>query len=76
MQSALLIGLPVLLVAGFIAWIYFRKADRPANYTLSQPWTSAPVLWSATDEAIPGDGHGSDGHGGVLNVGGGASGGW
>lgn len=77
MNKALLHGLPVLVVIGLIALIYFRsKGNRPPTYTLSQPWTHAPVLWSATDEAIPGSGHGH-GHGEtVLSVGGGASGGW
>jgi hypothetical protein len=70
----------VLVVAGLIALIYFRMGSRPATYTLSQPWTHGPVLWSATDEAIPDPGH-EHGHGTshgqtVLSVGGGASGGW
>jgi hypothetical protein len=62
--TALLHGLPVLLVIALI------------SYTLSQPFTHEPILWAATDETIPGGGHGH-GHGGsALNVGGGASGRW
>ncbi len=86
MKTALTHGLPVLIVAGLIALIYFRTAKRVATYNLSQPWTHAPVLWSANDEVIPDAGHGhvhsddhayGDGHGEtVLSVGGGASGGW
>lgn len=26
--------------------------ERPAPYTLGEPWTAPPVLWSATDEQI------------------------
>lgn len=78
MKTALLHGLPVLVVAGLIALIYFRMGKRPVTYTLSQPWTHTPVLWSATGEVIPGSEHGhGTGHGEtVLSVGGGASGGW
>ena len=80
MKTALVSGLPVLVVAVLIALIYFRTGSRPATYSLSQPWTHAPVLWSANDEVIPDPGHGralGDGHGEtVLSVGGGASGGW
>ena len=69
--TSLLYGLPVLLVIGLIALVYSRGRKRPA-YHLSQPFTHEPILWSAVDEAVPGDGHG--GH--ALNVGGGASGRW
>ena len=24
---------------------------------MSQPWTNAPILWAATDEVVPADGH-------------------
>ena len=65
----------MLVVAGLIALIYFRKGNRPATYTLAQPWTGAPILWSATDEVIPA-GHPHGHEGAVLSVGGGARGGW
>ena len=54
--------------------IYKRGAKSRPTYHLSQPFTHEPILWAATDEAIPG---GSDGHGGSdLSVGGGVSGNW
>jgi hypothetical protein len=72
--SALLHGLPVLLVIALIWLIYSRGRKNRPTYHLSQPFTHEPILWAATDEAIPG---GSHGHGGsTLSVGGGASGHW
>jgi hypothetical protein len=72
--SALLYGLPVLLVIALIALIYSRGRKNRPTYRLSEPFTHEPLLWAATDEAIPGGGHG---HGGsALSVGGGASGHW
>ena len=61
--------------AGLLAAVaYSRKGTHPATYSMSQPWTHAPILWAATDESIPGGHHG---HGdSVLSVGGGASGRW
>jgi hypothetical protein len=74
--TALLHGLPVLLVIALIALVYKRGRKNQVSYTLSQPFTHEPILWAATDETIPGGGHGH-GHGGsALNVGGGASGRW
>jgi hypothetical protein len=73
-STALLHGLPVLLVIALIALIYSRGRKNRPTYQLSQPFTHEPILWSAVDEAIPG---GSDGHGGSdLSVGGGVSGRW
>jgi hypothetical protein len=72
--TALLHGLPVLLVIALIWLIYSRGRNNRPTYQLSQPFTHEPILWAATDEAIPG---GSHGHGGsALTVGGGASGHW
>ncbi|WP_293309180.1 hypothetical protein [Mycolicibacterium sp.] len=73
MPTGLLHAIPVALAALVVFLIYRRTGDRPAEYTLSQPWTHAPILWAAVDEAVPGSGHG---HGHALNVGGGASGRW
>ena len=74
MSSALLHGLPVLVVVALIVLIYRRTGKQPAPYRLTQPWTHEPILWSATAEAIPVDRHA---HGeSVLGVGGGASGRW
>jgi len=70
--TALLQGLPVLLVIALIALIYARGRKNQPSYHLSQPFTHEPILWSAVDEPVPGDGHG--GH--ALNIGGGASGQW
>jgi hypothetical protein len=71
------IGIPLFLVAALSALIWSRKGPHPETYTLSEPWTHAPILWAATDEAV-GGAHG--GHGGheasEFTVGGGASGTW
>ena len=72
MPSALLHGLPVLLVIALIVLVYSRGRKSQPGYHLSQPFTQEPILWSAVDEPVPGDGHG--GH--DLNIGGGASGRW
>lgn len=74
MPTALLHGLPVLLVIALVALIYRRGVKNRPTYHLSQPFTHEPILWAATDEAIPGGNHG---HGGSdLSVGGGVSGRW
>jgi hypothetical protein len=66
--------LPVLLVIALIALIYKRSVKSRPTYRLSEPFTHEPILWAATDEAIPDASHG---HGGsALTVGGGASGRW
>lgn len=79
MTEALLHTLFVVVPLGTLAilmlMIYARKGNHPKTYSLSEPWTHAPVLWTATDEAIPGHG-GHGGHGDELTVGGGASGKW
>ena len=62
------------MVAVLAALIFTRKGNHPRTYTLSEPWTHAPILWSATDEVVPGGHHG---HGAPeFSVGGGASGKW
>lgn len=77
MPTGLMHALPVVLVAALVFLIYRRKGDQPARYTLSQPWTHTPILWSAVDEVVPGGGHGHHGgHGEDVTVGGGASGRW
>ena len=65
-------AIPVVLVAVVVFLLYRRKGDGPAQYTLSQPWTHAPILWAAVDEVVPAGHHGAD----ELRVGGGASGRW
>lgn len=76
MQTALLHGLPLLVVIGLIALVYSRKGKGPATYTPDQPWTGAPILWAATDEVVH-SGHGTGHHSeDALSVGGGASGRW
>lgn len=75
MPTALLHGLPVLLVIALIWLIYSRGRKNRPTYRLSEPFTHEPILWAATDEAIPGESH--HGHGAShLTVGGGASGRW
>ena len=75
MPTGLMHAIPVVLVAALVFLIYRRAGDRQVEYTLSQPWTHAPILWAAVDEVVPGGGH-HGGHGGELTVGGGASGRW
>ncbi len=71
---ALFVGIPLAVVAVLAALIYTRKGNHPRTYTLSEPWTHAPILWAATDEVVPGGHHG---HGASeFSVGGGASGKW
>ena len=48
---SLLLGVPLLLVAVLVALIWSRKGPHPATYKMSEPWTHAPILWAATDEA-------------------------
>lgn len=77
MKTALLHGLPVLVIVALIALLYFRRGNQPPTYTLSQPWTRDPILWAATSEVIPAShqAHG-DHSASAVNVGGGASGRW
>jgi hypothetical protein len=75
-KSEVLHALPVLAIVGVIFLIYSRKGNHPPTYTLSEPWTHAPILWAATAEVVPGSGHDDAHHGGGVNVGGGASGRW
>jgi hypothetical protein len=69
-------AIPVLAIVGVIVLIYSRKGNHPATYTMSEPWTHAPILWAATAEVVPGSGHDGSHHGSAVNVGGGASGRW
>jgi len=70
-----LLGPALLLTAVLVALIFARKGNHPATYKMSEPWTHEPILWSATDEVVPGGGH--HGHGtSEVSVGGGASGKW
>lgn len=79
MPTGLLHSILAVIVVALVVLIYRRMGNRPVEYTLSQPWTHAPILWAAVDEVVPGGhGHGTA-HGDgadVLNVGGGASGRW
>lgn len=72
---ALYLGAPLAVAALLALGIYSRKGNHPATYQMSQPWTYGPVLWSATDEVVPGGHHGGHGHA-EFSVGGGASGRW
>jgi hypothetical protein len=68
---SLFLGVPVALVIILAALIWRGKGPHPQAYKLSEPWTHAPILWAATDEAV-GHGHGAS----EFTVGGGASGKW
>ncbi len=68
---SLFLGVPLLLAAILATMIWSRKGPHPATYSMSDPWTHAPVLWAATDEHV-GHGHGNS----EFSVGGGASGKW
>ena len=67
------VGIPALLVIVLAAMIWSRKGPHPATYKMSEPWTHAPILWAATDEAVDkAPGHPTS----EFSVGGGASGTW
>ncbi|MEZ0364336.1 hypothetical protein ACAG26_11635 [Mycobacterium sp. pUA109] len=67
------LGIPLLIVAVLAVLIWSGKGAHPATYTMSEPWTHAPILWAATDEVVGAHhGHGAS----ELTVGGGASGKW
>ncbi|MCX2931479.1 hypothetical protein ORI20_14445 [Mycobacterium sp. CVI_P3] len=71
----LFVGIPLALVVILSLLIFTHKGVHPATYSLSEPWTHAPILWAAVDEVVPGGGH--HGHGSAeVSVGGGASGKW
>ncbi|MGK2882267.1 MAG: aa3-type cytochrome oxidase subunit CtaJ [Mycobacterium sp.] len=72
---AYFIGIPALVVALLAAWIWSHKGPHPATYKMTDPWTHEPILWTATDELIPG-GHGHEHGSSDFTVGGGASGKW
>jgi hypothetical protein len=65
----LFVGIPLLVVAILAALIFRRKGPHPETYSLSEPWTHAPILWAADEPADHGHAH-------PLTVGGGASGKW
>ncbi|WP_343600455.1 hypothetical protein [Mycobacterium sp.] len=65
------VGIPLLLVIVLATLIWSHPGPHPATYTMSEPWTHPPILWSAVDENV-GDGHGPS----EFSVGGGASGTW
>ncbi|MFI6999031.1 hypothetical protein [Nocardia sp. NPDC050175] len=47
------LGIPLVIYGAIAGLTYLGKplaGTKPAHYDLSQEWTSAPVLWSATDE--------------------------
>jgi hypothetical protein len=69
------IGIPLSLFVVLALVFLTRKSPHPATYQLPEPWTHAPILWAATDEAVGGHG-GHGGHGSAFTVGGGASGSW
>ncbi|WP_343708456.1 hypothetical protein [Mycobacterium sp.] len=68
------VGIPLLLVVLLAVPIWSRKGPHPETYQLSKPWTHAPILWAATDEAVGDGGHGHSAS--EFSVGGGASGKW
>lgn len=66
------IGIPAAMFALLAARTLSQKGPRAAIYQMSDRWTHPPILWSATDEAIGGHGHGHS----EFSVGGGTSGNW
>ena len=76
-MKALLHGLPVLVLVALIVLVYRRGGTNRTVYRLPEPWTHSPILWSATDEVVPGGSHaGHHGSHEAVSVGGGASGHW
>ena len=75
MNNGFVHAILLLVIVGVVYLIYSRSGNRAPTYTMNESWTHAPVLWAATDEVVPGGGHG-DHHGNVVNIGGGASGRW
>jgi hypothetical protein len=70
---ALLLGVPLALVAVLSVLIWSHKGTHPATYEMSEEWTHGPILWAAVDETVGSHGgHGTD----EFTVGGGASGKW
>lgn len=56
---AVFAGIPLgiyLIIAGLSFLGKPLPGEKPVHYDLSKPWTSEPVLWSATDE-VTGLGH-------------------
>ncbi len=59
---AIFAGIPLgiyLIIAGLSYLGKPLPGEKPVHFDMSQKWTSAPVLWSATDE-ITGHGHSYD----------------
>ena len=75
MSPGFIYAIPLLVIIAVVFLIFFRKGNHPPAYTMSEPWRHASILWAATDEVVPGGGHG-DHHENAVNVGGGVSGRW
>lgn len=56
LAAVLILAVIPLVVHAVIAGVSYlgsrSPGERPAEYILGDPWTAAPVLWSATDEVI------------------------
>lgn len=75
----LFVGIPV-LVLGAIGAVTMRSnpvaGKHPSHYSLGDPWTREPLLWTAVDEITTSGHHGAhhEAHGNLI--GGRASGKW
>lgn len=79
LETSLIFGVIPIAIVGIIGALSYLADRQPGltirSYTLSEKWTHAPILWSATDETTPYGGHG-DTHASIESIGGSASGKW
>jgi hypothetical protein len=64
-------GIPVLVttVIASVSVLTAAKKPRPPEYRVGQPWTLAPLMWTASDEVVPrGGGHAHVGEGDSDNL--------
>ena len=60
---AIFAGIPLgiyLIIAGLSYLGKPLPGEKPVHFDMSKKWTSAPVLWSATDEVTAAHGHSYD----------------
>ncbi|NKY49182.1 aa3-type cytochrome oxidase subunit CtaJ [Nocardia vermiculata] len=69
------LGIPLVIYAVIAGLSFLGKplpGEKPVHYDLGKKWTSAPVLWSATDEvtlSVAQAAHASHGHHAAIESG-------